>query len=92
MTLASGTAVMPDQRRGAGAVQFCPGSGRPGGAGLEVQPAAEEAWARVHVAWLRLASNTINAHIRRPDGRCRYCARPWPCEPARRAAFLLGAL
>lgn len=79
---------MPDQRHMSAAAECGPG---PGGAGLEAGRAAEELWARVHVDWLRLAGNTINAHVN-DSGRCARCAVPWPCELARRAEFFLGAL
>ena len=79
---------MPDQRHVAAAVPCGPSAAR---AGLAAERAAGELWARVHVDWLRLARNTINAHPN-DSGRCARCAVPWPCELARQAEFLLGAL
>ena len=87
MTLAIRTAIMPDQPRGPGVAQRCRNGTQPARAGR----ADEQTWAPVHVAWLQLAGNTINAHTNE-DGQCHCCAAPWPCELARQAEFLLGAL
>lgn len=93
MTLAARTAIMPDRRRRPGGADRHPGPGLAVLAGAGSGPqAGEKEWARFQVGQLQLAARAIDAHTGEGDGRCRRCGRPWPCELAWQAEFLLGAL
>lgn len=79
--------AMPDPQRTPG-----PGTGALGQAGAgSALGAAEGEWASVQAGLLKLAADVIDMHTN-DGGRCARCTEPWPCLPAGRAEFLLGAL
>jgi hypothetical protein len=84
---------MADRRRRPGGGDRHPGPGLAVLAGAGGGPqAGEKEWACFHVGLLQLAARAIDAHTHEGDGLCRRCGGPWPCELARQAEFLLGAL